>query len=169
MRSSLLFCCCSDHSGKQNRSPSPKGSVVFGKKSMTRTGVLGGGSFQPSKHSCGSQQPHFQKNCLKQAGLKHTWILLQWSNCTAKAGGPALDACAGATDAAGAPTDWRNHLKHFVNVLVPLAVEAGGARAAGSSGPCVDESRKPKQHVTPCPRALRWQQGWGKSGTKCCP
>lgn len=75
---------------------------------------------------------------MKQAGLNHTWIILQWNNCTAKAGDPALDACAGTTDAAGALTKWKTPLKRFVNGLVPLTAEARGGHAAGSSSPRVD-------------------------------
>lgn len=68
-----------------------------------------------------------------------------------------LDACAGAADAAEALTNRRNPQKCFLDVLVPLAAEAGGACAARRCL-CMDERHKPKQ--------LRSQvaAGTGKNG-----
>ena len=146
-----------------------------GKKPVTGTNALDGGSSQPSKSWCDPQRAPAQQNCLSTSAgetgrLTHAGILLRRNSHAAGAGGPTLDARAGAANAAGALTNRRKPLQRFVDVSVLVAAEAGGAGAAGSSSPRVDERCKPKQRVTPCPHAPRWQQGLRISeGLERCP
>lgn len=64
---------------------------MFGKKPVTQTGVLG--CLQTLVQLLTGL---FRAELSEQAGLKHSRLLSQWSDRTAKAGGPAPGACSGA-------------------------------------------------------------------------